>query len=177
MTWHEPYLVIGTFLGIGLTFVAILITRYYQKKEYDRKGMLRIYDILSNEPNKRIRRRLYEAYCTGKIDSDGKLLDFTYNEDIEEVRTVFGEIGSLVQYGYVPKNNFLDAYAGVIIKTWKALEKNIERERQLRGTHRYMDSFESLYKDAKVHWKKQYYPDPDPEPCNKKTDEIMNNKK
>ena len=176
MTWHETYLVIGTFFGIALTFVAILISRHYQKKDSDRKGMLRVYDILSNENNKKIRRRVYEAYCGKKFSDDGKILDNSYNLDIEEARTVFGEIGGLVKDGLIPKKAFLDTFAGVVIRIWKSLEQNIYHERKVRNMQRYMEAFEELYKSALEHWRIHYYPDPEPDPCGEKTKEIMENK-
>lgn len=140
-----------TAIAVVVAGIAIWVQQYYQQRLLDRDGMLKIFDLLSNEESKLHRRRAYQAFCSGKFDTNGKLLDNSFLKDIEYIRTAFGQIGSLVKDKYVPKNAFLRTYSGVIIKSWKAVEKNVRRERELRKTQDYMETFEWLYCEATKH--------------------------
>jgi hypothetical protein len=165
-------IIVGVFSAL-FAGIAIWITQHYQAKNFNREGMLRAFDLLSNEENKTHRRRTYEAYCSEKFDSEGKLLDSAYLTDIEYMRTTFGQIGSLVKDGNIPMNSFLETYEVVVIRLWKSLEKNIHRERILRQADNYMKAFEWLFNRALEHWRMTNINSQEPEPCNEITSEIM----
>ena len=60
--------------------------------------------------------------------------------------------GKLIREGYIPKKQFLDLLAGVVIITYEALEEDLEEERNLRNTEWYGVYFKWLKDEAVVWW-------------------------
>jgi hypothetical protein len=138
----------------------------FMKKENDKeskmKSLIIIFNLLSDNEQRNARKRIFEANRKGLIDKNGKIIDSSYSDDVEKVRSTLDLVGTFVKNGYVPQEQCLEMFVGIIIRCWKVLEKNIEHDRKSAGIHFKLD-FEWLAIESKIFWKKKYPNIPEPE--------------
>ena len=149
-------------ISISISIYCLVIVRNLKKSKNDSEGLIQIFQILTNPENRNARKLTFEAFREKKIDDSGKIIDLTYEQNIENVRANMDLIGLLVKQKLVSKDSCLKLCCGIVIRSWKSLEKNIMFERQTLGSN-YKEDFEWIANEAFKYWKKNFSDIPEPE--------------
>jgi hypothetical protein len=155
-------LIILFLISISISILCLLFVLKLKNEKNKLNGLIEIFQILTNIENREARRQTFEAFREKKIDYSGKILDLSYESSIENVRANLDLIGLMTKQGYVSKDSCLKLCCGIIIRSWKSLEKNILFERKRLGAN-YKEDFEWLAEEALKFWKKNYSNIPEPE--------------
>lgn len=108
---------------------------------------------------------IYNAYRNKSLYSeDGEFQGQDLAGFAASVRGTFDQMGKLVKDEFIPKEQFLDMYAGAVIMMYKVLQKHIENEREKRKTRQFANYFEWIFNEAKDYWKKKFPDEQEPVP-------------
>lgn len=157
----EYYFFFISIIILCIVFFVIFIKKQ-NTNESQMKSLIVIFNLLSDPEQRNARKKIFEANRKGIVDQDGRVTDSSYNDDIEKVRSTLDLVGTFVKNGYVPKEQCLEMFMGIVIRCWKVLEKNIEYDRKSAGVHFKLD-FEWLAIESKKLWKKKYPNTSEPE--------------
>ena len=158
------YLVIGTFLAVGVTFLGIRLTTKSQKtqndilqKELNDKTIWKILEILSDEKLRDARREVYSyrRNYDGSVntDNDTKIKSCYYGpttaeQNIGAIKSKFGLVGEILKTDTHIAERIFDIYADTITLVWHAIEPEIKRYRIINEDERHMIHFEWLNNQA-----------------------------
>lgn len=166
------WLLVVSIISVGTGIFVGFVSWRYQRKNLEFNALTRVFDILGNEEHRRARECVINAFLKYVDENESNLELFKVIENkIEIVRTDYDQIGVLIykhidednlgdknqdrgffhtRKGYLPKEDFFEAYAGSVINNWCALEHFIESQKGTKfSDKRFVVFFNHLYIDAK----------------------------
>lgn len=118
----------------------------YQQRHLDLTSTLEVFKILNNHKH-RLAREI--VYCAYKSDDEQVFDREPYHSAAAMVRADMDQVGVLIEDGLLDENKFLKMYWNTVLLVWRALEKDIIRERSIRKYDNYMTKFEKLSNSAR----------------------------
>lgn len=142
-TW---VLAIGTIISGGLV---AYVTIHIGTKQNKMTSMLQVFELLQDEKHRKARGEVFriKSLCASK-----ESFPADFKDNAEMVRSDFSQMGALVRNGLVPKDLFMESYAGLTLRVWKALKDNLIEEREKRQQPTLQESFEWLAIEAEKYW-------------------------
>lgn len=135
----------ATIAGAGVViYTALLAVRQLKEMTRSRnlEAMLRVYEMISSENARTLRRYIYESLL-----SDPEDISPEEQRIIEEVSVLFDRVGALVDAGLVPEDLLFQSHGRMISRIWDRLEPYISHYRQIHPGH--VSYFESLARAAR----------------------------
>jgi len=163
-------LAIGIISGIGGSSLIAFTLSYYNKRTLQSNTFTTIFKMLSEKEHWEARKNILKSYKKF-IKNDEPDLSLFDEEHMRIVRSDFDQVGMLIykeitkdkvgtknldqnrfgrSKGFIPKNLFLEGFAGSVINSWYALEYIIKFQRKHIYSDRSMLFFEQLFEDAKI---------------------------
>lgn len=158
--WSYTYIDIITIviaaIAIAVSVIAIWITRPIEKKQHQLAILSNLFQGLSTNEQREARGRIFDMYWAcypERIDKakenkqDGKMVfkeGSEIKDTIRKVESSLNQAGVLVAKKVVEPELFLDLYAGIVVRTWKALEEDITAERKNNQNPALCEWFEKL---------------------------------
>jgi len=138
-----------------------------QKKKIKISSLFRVFELLHSPQQIEARGAVFREYC--KFHPTGKKLegelDVIFSEEarqiIPRVRSAFGQINVLIEEGLLEEKLFLRLNAGMVIRSWKAMEEYTKEE--LGRNEKIATEFQRLREKAGTHYKEVLKED-EPEP-------------
>lgn len=140
-----------------------------QKKQLEVTTLVEIFKLLSYEEQRRARGEVFQKYWSyypeGRENSDKKgLMIFTdddaFKQIIKTVTGSFDQAGVFVYKRLVEPKLFFDLYAGMVTRTWYALEEDIKNEQ--KRNEEVCRWFEKLNDDAGQYFREKGKEPPKP---------------
>ena len=165
-----PEIIIGV-VSVGVGIAVVLVTIHFHQKNLTFNAILRVYELLNNQENRKAREYIYRRWENEYLPKKNVSL-FNVDEFKEKalkVATDFDEIGVLIykkidlktlkttasRYdGFLPRGVFLTAYSGAVVNSWVTLRDFLKKEAKERETKYFKRYFKRLYTDALVFRKK-----------------------
>ncbi len=146
----------NTLLVVFSGITAITTASYFglhlkqQKKENRRNALLERFNKFNDPDSKQGRKILVNSQFTEEGDFMGSHSDYEiFKKELRELDTT----AHLIKRGYIPKDEFLELLASIIIVTYDAVKPYIKFVQDKRETKYYASSFEWLYNEANNWWK------------------------
>lgn len=126
------------------------------QKQTRLQGLIHVHSMLANREARESRQKMFHAYFDcNKLQNQEDFKDFLKRAgtQIVNIRGDFDVIGSMFAAELVPRQAFLDSYAGIVIRCWTALAPTIFAERKEPGRKRFMEYFDKLNEASEDFWK------------------------
>jgi hypothetical protein len=151
-TWLSLIATVAAVIGIPFT----LLTNHYQGKRQRLYAIKEAFEILNKPEHRKAREIVYNALRAYESGQSDIFKNETVKPSAAMVRADLDQIGAFIHYGLIPKNIFLEVYWNTVLICWKALENDINYQREKRGFPYYMHYFQQLKESAEVYWKENH---------------------
>lgn len=155
MSWHEEYLVLGTFLAATITLAIGLSTIYHQRKANKRAATIDVFEMLNNPEHKNAEGILSIA-ARSNILMDGNQTPIRFHNEADIVSRNYDQIGMLVSKGLVHSNEYYFMFGQVTIRTYIILRQWIDSENT--NGRRFRTYFRDLARDSYQYLMTKYEP-------------------
>jgi hypothetical protein len=114
------------------------------------------FKLLSDSEHRQARENVYAISNVYNNCHQIKVFSEDMNKKyVEMVRADFDQMATLVRYGTIQKNGFLESYGETAYRCWTALKDHIEEERITRNFDYYMENFKWLADEAYRYWQRK----------------------
>jgi hypothetical protein len=149
-------IIVAVAAAVGIPTAAFTI--YYQRKQQRLNAIKQAYEILNNKEHRKAREDVYDAFKKYKSGEKHIFESEPVKSSAAMVRADLDQIGLLITHKLIPKDFFLEVYWNTVLICWKALEDDVNYQRQKRDYPSYMYYFEQLKKWSE-NYKKENYPE------------------
>ena len=131
--WGVIVAIIAVIMGV----VFNLINKRYQKKQLQVTTLFKVFDLLSSEDSRQARRFIYEERC--RLLKDNKPVIFDRTDSVinmaDKVKSSFDLTSVMVLNGLLDEDLFFKIYGGMIVRSWLALEEDIQNDWKQNKKH------------------------------------------